>query len=328
MSRTRRFAVVAGIGVGAAVFGARPGAAAAGAGITTPPAAMSVVGVTTVGPPALGLPMTSNGGPVQGSPAVYIVYWGWNGSDPSGQAAYQEAFFNGVGGSAWNSSQTQYCGGATNLVSTDSRSSEFPRGVSAVSSCPSGATYVGNPSGMLKGTWTDNANAVPANPTDADVRAEAVRAAAFFGNTTAASNQSTQYVIDTPSGNSTAGFGVTWCAYHDAVQGTSYGDITYTNFPYITDAGTACGQNIVNPGTAGLLDGVSIVAGHEFAETETDPLPSSGWADLRGQETGDKCAWIESGSSRMHDITLSTGTFAVQTLWSNAALEGAGSCVG
>lgn len=326
MSRTRWLAVMGGVAVSAAMLGARPAAVARADGM--PPGALTVVGAPTVGAPTLGAPMTSKGGPVQGSPAVYIVYWGWNGNDPSGQAADQEAFFNGIGGSAWNASQTQYCGGATNVVSTGIVSSEFPHGVNAVSTCPAGATFVGNPTGLLKGTWTDNSNAVPGNPTDADVRAEAVRAAAFFGNVTAASNQSAQYVIDTPPGNSSAGFGVTWCAYHDAAQGTAYGTLTYTNFPYITDAGTACGENIVNAGSAGLLDGVTIVAGHEFAETETDPLPSSGWADIQGQETGDKCAWVESGSGRMHDITLSTGTFAVQTLWSNAALDGAGSCVG
>lgn len=327
MSRTRLLAVLGGIAAGAGILGAGPGAVAAHADGALPPGAMPMA-VVTVGPPTLGPAMTSNGGPVQSSPAVYIVYWGWNGNDPSGQAAYQEAFFNGVGGSAWNASQTQYCGGAVNLVSTGVESSDFPHGVSAGSTCPGGATFVGNPTGLLKGTWTDNANAVPANPTDADVRAEAMRAAAFFGNVTAASNESAQYVIDTPSGSSSAGFGTSWCAYHDDVVGTAYGNLTYTNFPYITDAGTACGENIVNPGSAGLLDGVSIVAGHEFAETETDPLPSSGWADIKGQETGDKCAWVESGSGRMHDITLATGTFAVQTLWSNAALEGAGSCVG
>jgi serine protease len=272
--------------------------------------------------------MTSNGGPVQASPAVYIVYWGWNGNDPSGQAAYQEAFFSGVGGSAWNASQTQYCGSATNLVSTGIESSEFPHGVKAGSSCPSGATFVGNPTGMLKGTWSDDTNAVPTSPSDADVQAEAVRAAAFFGNTTAASNESAQYVIDTPTGNSSAGFGTSWCAYHDAARATAYGNVYYTNFPYITDAGSICGENAVNSGSAGLLDGVSIAGGHEFAETETDPLPSSGWADIQAQETGDKCAWVKTGSGRMHDITLSTGTFAVQTLWSNAANAGAGGCVG
>jgi hypothetical protein len=217
-----------------------------------------------------------------------------------------------VGGSGWASSQTQYCDQTGDPVGL---------------TCVSGATHVGNPSGLLKGAWSDNSNPVPANPTDADIVAEAARGAAFFGNTSAATNRSTQYIVDTPHGNSTTGFATQWCAYHGNVS-SSYGNLSYTDFPYITDAGSSCGQNFVNSGSAGLLDGVSIVGGHEFAESATDPNPPSGWTDIAGAETGDKCAWISLGPGASSDITLSTGTFAVQSLWSNAANGGAGGCAG
>jgi hypothetical protein len=258
-----------------------------------------------------GTPMTSGGGAIQPSAAVYIVFWGWNGNDPAGVAAYQQNFFNGVGGSTWNASQTQYCSNTTDPVGA---------------TCGTGSTFVGNPTGVLKGTWSDNTNAVPASPDDAAIQAEAVRAAAHFGNTTAVSNTSTQYIIDTPHGNSTSGFGTQWCAYH-GMASSSAGGLAYTDFPYIPDAGASCGQNFVNSGTAGNLDGVSIVGGHEFAETETDPNPPGGWTDTSGAETGDKCAWINSGPGASTDITISTGTYAVQSLWSNSANHGAGGCV-
>jgi hypothetical protein len=267
-----------------------------------------ILAVTCVG---VGTPMTYGGGPVETAPRVYIVFWGWNGNDPSGQAAYQERFFQGAGGSAWNSSQTQYC-----------NASGDPVGLT----CAPGAAHVGNPSGLLAGTWSDNTNAVPANPDDAALQAEAARAAANFGNTTAASNANTQYIIDTPHGNSTSGFATQWCAYHGSAN-TSYGALSYTDFPYITDAGASCGENFVNADAAGVLDGVSIVGGHEFAESETDVNPPSGWTDTAGAETGDKCAWISIGPGASTDVTLSTGTFAVQSLWSNAANAGAGGCV-
>jgi serine protease len=253
--------------------------------------------------------MTWGGGPIQAAPAVYIVFWGWNGRDPSGQGAYQQAFFNGAGGSQWNSSQTQYCDNSDVTGTT----------------CGAGATHVGNPAGLLKGTWSDNTNAVPHNPDDAAIQAEAARAAQFFGNTTSASNASTQYIIDTPQGNSTTGFATQWCAYHGGAS-SSFGTLSYTDFPYITDAGASCGQNFVNSGSAGLLDGVSIVGGHEFAESETDPVPPSGWTDTTGAETGDKCAWISTGPGASTNVTLSTGRFAVQSLWSNSANAGAGGC--
>jgi serine protease len=254
-----------------------------------------------------GTPMTWGGGAIQSNPTVYIVYWGWNGRDPSGQAAYQEKFFNGIGASTWGAVQTQYCQNATTFGTT----------------CTTGP-FVGNPAGLLKGTWSDNTNAVPQNPTDADIQAEAQRAAAHFGNTTAASNGSTQYIIDTPQGNSTSGFATQWCAYHGFAP--AYGGISYTDFPYTTDAGGSCGQNFVNPGSAGLLDGVSIVGGHEYTESATDPNPGYGWTDSIGAENGDKCAWIMAGPGASTNITTGTGTFAVQSSWSNNANGGGGGC--
>jgi hypothetical protein len=167
---------------------------------------------------------------------------------------------------------------------------------------------------------------VPTSPDDTAIAAEAVRAAAHFGNTTSASNSSAQYIIDTPHGNSTSGFNTQWCAYHSIVS-SQYGGLAYTDFPYIPDAGTNCGQNFVNSGSAGALDGVSIVGGHEFAETETDPGAGSGWLDAAGAETGDKCAWIRSGTGASTNVTFSNGTYAVQSLWSNSANGGAGGCV-
>lgn len=253
----------------------------------------------------VGLPMSSGGGAVQTSPAVYIVFWGWHGNDPAGMGTYQQAFFNGVGGSAWAGTQTQYCENTTLLGLR----------------CGSGP-FAGNPSGVLKGTWADETNPVPTNPDDAAIQAEAVRAAAHFNNTTPASNASTQYIIDTPPGNSTVGFITQWCAYH-GMASSSAGGLSYTDFPYIPDAGGTCGQDFVNSGSAGNLDGVSIVGGHEYAESVTDPDPPNGWTDSIGAETGDKCAWISFGPGASTDITLSTGTFAVQSLWSNSANAGA-----
>ena len=76
---------------------------------------------------------------------------------------------------------------------------------------------------------------------------------------------------------------------------SSNGLLSYTLIPYIPDAGSSCGQNFVNSGSAGTLDGVTIVEGHEYAETVTDQFPNGGWLDSGGSEIGDKCAWISSG---------------------------------
>ena len=73
--------------------------------------------------------------------------------------------------------------------------------------------------------------------------------------------------------------------------------------------------------------GITIVGGHEMAETMTDQFPNGGWLDSSGAENGDKCAWISSGPGAAADINLSTGTFPVQSLWSNAFSSGSGGCV-
>ena len=249
---------------------------------------------------------------VETATAVYIVYWGsqWNNNDPSGEASIQQNFFNGVGGSSWNNSVTQYCQGV-------------PTGTIF---CNGAGQPASNPPAVLKGFWYDNAAAAPSRPSQSQLAAEATTAASHFGKTAAGSNDSTQYVISTATGNNASGFGTQYCAWHSSTS-SSYGNIAYTNFPYITDAGASCGANFVNSGTAGLTDGITIVGGHEFAETETDQFPSTGWLDGSGKENGDKCAWISSGQGASADITLSTGTFAVQSLWSNAFNSGAGGCV-
>jgi serine protease len=247
-----------------------------------------------------------------GSDKVYVVWWGsqWKNNDPSGEQGIQTNFFNGVGGSAWNNSVTQYCQGVAAGTIT----------------CGGSGTAAANPAWVLIGTWSDDGSAAPSRPTQSQLAGEAVRAATHFNNTAAGSNDTTQYVIATATHNSSRGFGTQYCAWHSSTS-SSYGNIAYTNMPYITDAGASCGANFVNASSTGLTDGITIVGGHEFAETETDIFPNGGWLDGSGAENGDKCAWISSGQGASANITLATGTFAVQSLWSNAFSSGTGGCV-
>jgi serine protease len=245
---------------------------------------------------------------VETTPRVYLVLWGaqWNNNDPSGEATILQNFYGGVGGSSWLNSVTQYCQGvATGTVSC------------------SGGTPAGNQAGIFAGFWSDTGSSAPSRPSQSQLAAEAVKAAAHFGNTSAASNASVQYVIATATGNNATGFGTQYCAWHSSISST-YGNIAYTNLPYITDAGGSCGANFNGLGPNA---GITIVGGHEMAETITDQFPSSGWLDSNGAENGDKCAWITSGQGASANITLSTGTFPVQSLWSNAFNSNAGGCV-
>jgi hypothetical protein len=280
-------------------------------------------------------------GVTTGPEKVYLVFygsqWGTQGTnssgdvtlsgDPSGEGPRLQDFFKGLGTGSelWSGVMTQYCDGVT----TGSQS------------CPaSNSAHVAYPAGgALAGVWVDESTASPGTATGHQLGVEAVNAAAHFGNTTAASNRDAQYVVLSPTGSNpdnwlTNGF----CAWHDYNGDTTlsggavsspYGDIAFTNFPYVTDAGASCGADFVNSGSAGTDDGVTIVEGHEYAETVTDQNPPGGWTDSSGAENGDKCAWITPGTSGgSFDLSLTTGTFAVQTTWANDGSGGAGACEG
>jgi hypothetical protein len=242
---------------------------------------------------------------VETAPKVYLVLWGsqWINNDPSNEAHNETNFLNGVGGSSWFNSVTQYCQGVS----------------SGTYYCNGAGQAAGNPTGILAGVWTDNTSAAPNRPRQSQLASEAARAAAHFGNTTGSSNASVQYVIATAHGYNASGFGTQYCAWHSSTS-SSYGTIAYTNLPYITDAGASCGANFNGLGADA---GQTIVEGHELAETATDQFPNGGWLDSGGSENGDKCAWNSATTS----VKFTTGSFPVQPLWSNAANNGAGGCV-
>ena len=246
---------------------------------------------------------------VETAPRVYLVLWGsqWS-SDPSGESQILQNFYTGVGSSSWNNSVTQYCQGVATGTIT----------------CGTSGQHAGNPAGMFAGVWADSASAAPSSPSQSQIAAEAVNAAAHFGNTSSSVNATVQYVIASPHGVKPSGFGTQYCAYHSSTS-SSAGNIAYTNLPYITDAGSSCGANFNG---LGANAGITIVGGHEMAETESDQFPNGGWLDSTGAENGDKCAWISSGQGASAKVSFPNGSsFPVQSLWSNAFNSNAGGCV-
>jgi serine protease len=253
--------------------------------ILTPVDAKEILAVATGSSQASAGSLIYGGGAIEKQADLYVCWWGWT-SDPYGEQSYYTNFMNGVGGTSWLNSQTQYYSNAQGFIT--------------------------NPTGILKGEWSDSSS-VPSKPTQTQVNNEGIKCEQHFGY-----DANGDYVVATPSGHSQSGFGTRWCAYHEGL--TSSGkNVAVTYLPYIHDAGTSCGLDFVNSGSAGTLDGVSIVGGHEMAEALTDPAPCTGWCTSGGSETGDLCAW----SSLSGDISESTGTFAVQPLYSDSA----GGCV-
>lgn len=312
--------VLAGAGIVATALALALGPLASSASAATRPSTMTPhqMGVKAAKShvKAASVPLTYGGGPVETTPAVYIVYWGsqWStgfstgGYSSATAQTYVQDFFGGVGGSTWDNIDTQYCQGVA---------------VGTVN-CGSSGTHITNPSSQLKGVWTDG-SALPSRITQAKIAAEAVKAMGHFGY-----NANATYLVFTPSGHSMSGFKTQWCAWHSSTSSSS-GTVAYGYIPYMPDAGGNCGMNFVNSTNNsfgnGYFDGFSIVSGHEYAEAETDPHPSSGWTDSSGAENGDKCAWISSGQGASANVTMNGATFPVQSLWSNAFNSGLGGCV-
>jgi hypothetical protein len=331
--------------------------------------------------PATTLPFPGNmaywGGHVQTSPKIYVVYWGWGekgafpakqtcrserlvegriraklACDPDGAGRRMANFVAQLGGTKWAGVQRQYYETA------------------------SGAKrHIANPKHQLAGIWADNVNSIRALPktsankpagagnTYTDLGREAARAVKHFRISKLANVDIV--VAQPPSYSDPNALSTGYCAFHDYTQpklekgiynGIKPG-IAYTNMPYalaINSGGAnVCGENAVNKGRAGKLDGYSIVLGHEIEETVTDPgaediLGSGvhtknlgGWYDAAdANENGDKCAWVgESLTGQpgqvapipgaLGNIKGNRGTkFPVQSLWSNKSAQGAGYCAG
>ena len=326
--------------------------------------------------------MAYYGGHVQTKPQVYMVYWGWGQSgawanwpggltcspvtvsegsltatlpcDPDGAGKRMADWVQQLGGTQWAGVQTQY-------FQVDSAGNQ---------------QNITNPANQLAGIWVDDANPNTLSKTSLNNTAgstntltvlgqEAARAVAHFGITDL---DNAQIVIAQPPGLSDPNaLSQGYCAFHDytqpGVEANAYNGLTpgvsFTNMPYVlainSGGANVCGENAVNSGAAGKLDGESIVLGHEIEETVTDPGAEDvigassptylgGWYDtLDANENGDKCAWVgepligglpgmpnvEPIPGAMGNIKGNAGTtFAVQSLWSNAAAAGTGYCAG
>jgi len=265
-----------------------------------------------------------------GQVKVYLVFYGsqWgtqstdsNGNltfsnDSYGAAAKAQMMFKGIGtgNELWSAELTQWCEGIA----------------SGSTSCPAGtpaSQFIPYQQNVFAGAWYDNTVASPAAATAAQLGNEATKAAQHFGNTTAASNRYTYYVILSPKGTNPDNYQGQYCAWHDysadAGSTTTYGQLAFSNQPYNMDSGAGCGVGFVNSGAAGNLDGWTMTLGHEWHEMMSDMYPAGGWTNhntgtYAGQENSDECAWIAAGQAGgAANVVMGNGTYTEQASWSN-----------
>ena len=275
---------------------------------------------------------TGGVGVLDGHAKVYLVFfgsqWGTEGvangdvtfsGDPDAAAPVVQDMFRGVGtgGELWSADLTQWCDG--------------PNVPTGATSCPAGARFIPYQSGgVLAGVWYDASGPAPAQATGNRLGQEAVSAAAHFGNTGPVANRDAYYVILSPHGTDPDGYVNQYCAWHDytgdstltgGAVSSPYGDLAFSNQPYVMDVGSSCGTGFVN--SPGTLDGWTMTLGHEWHEAMSDQFPSGGWTNntsspYSGQEDADECAWLAPGTAGgAADVAMGTGVFAEQADWSN-----------
>jgi len=247
------------------------------------------------------------GGPVQHTPHVYLVFWGPKWGTNTATENFVKSFFTGLGQPTdyWSTTVQQYSDktghptfGKSVLVSTYWDNHTPEKNVNNINLGTEAAAAV---------NWLHISD-----PNNADVVIAAQQGTCFAasGGVTFAGN------CGTPQQSG-------YCAFHDWDVSANPGiNLPWVNLPYQPDAGVGCGQTFIN--SPGTNDGYSITGGHELMEAITDPI-GTGWVDnadtISGGEVADKCAWggqLWGDTDPAQNVTFATGTFAMQSLWSNA----------
>jgi serine protease len=236
------------------------------------------------------LAATSPAGAATPHDTTYLQYNGGSHGtftqSPKVYLVFYGSQWGGSGGSAQSQAASFFKGLGKGGETWSRTLTQYCNGVpAATTSCPASATHVPYPSSTVyAGTWFDSSKAAPSAPGD-DLITEAQDAAVHFGVTGRLSRSI--FIVFSPAGTS-AGGGYSW----------------HTT--------TSDGYDVINA-AYGWQD--TNVLSHEYAETLTDV--DAGWT------TADHTAEIADLCGPDGDLTLTTGSFPVVSLWSNQA----GACV-
>jgi hypothetical protein len=227
---------------------------------------------------------------VSGGAHFYTIFWG-SGFESTTSSLYA-SFLQGLGSSAYWTTNAQYMRGAANA-------------------------------GSYAGTYADGATP-PSTVTDADLQAEVHRVLA--GGHLKYDPSGVYFVMTPKSVKVCAGSSCScssFCGYHSDYTDATYGSVLYSTIPSAAACPTSCGiftSDADSPNRNVEADeGVSILA-HEAEEAQTDALGTA-WYDRRGNENADKCAYKYGPTTTLNGAKVNQtwgGTsWLVQMNWSN-----------
>jgi hypothetical protein len=232
-------------------------------------------------------PLLNHGGPVIGTPTIYIIWYGnWNrgnGTDtPAGQQIIRD-FANNVGNSAYFLINSTYGGGITghSVFGGETTTSGYPQGTSLSDTAV--RTVANN--AITSGRLPYNSNGV-------------------------------YFVLTSSDVNESSGFCTQYCGWHTA--GTpSAGHIRYSFVGNAARCITSCAAQSSSPNSNAGVDGLISVMAHELEEATTDP-DLNAWYDSSGAENGDKCAWTfghfqyQVGNGSWANVHMGTRDYLIQ----------------
>jgi hypothetical protein len=218
----------------------------------------------TTGGTAATTRISYHGGPLIQTPVVYVIWYGnWNQANGSDDAAGQQIvrdFLTNIGGSPYFLINTSYSASPYSITGQ-----------------------------VIKGSETSDAYSSGSNLSDASILTIVNRA--ITSNSLPYDANGVYFVLTSSDVAESSGFCSNYCGWHTAGTATA-GHVRYSFVGNAKRCLTSCAeQGTVSPNGNPGVDGMLSVVAHELEEATTDPDPRSGWADSRGQENADKCAW-------------------------------------
>lgn len=238
----------------------------------------------------LASPLINNGGPVFGTPTVYIIWYGnWaqtNGTDTAAGQQIVRDFFNSVGGSPYFKLNATYPAAA---------------GQSQIT---------GN---VTFGSETSVAYPYKTRVTDSNF-ASIVSTAITTGKLPNDSN-GIYFVLTSSDVTASSGFCTKYCGWHThrSIAGS---DIKYSFVGNAARCITSCAAQSTGPNGNAGVDGMISVIAHELEEAVSD-ADISAWKASGGAENGDSCAWTfgatqQASNGAYYNMTMGTRNYLIQ----------------
>jgi hypothetical protein len=215
--------------------------------------------LTTGGTGTVTPKITNHGGPVIGTPTIYIIFYGnWNqanGSDtPAGQQIIRD-WGHTIGGTPHYLLNTSYPGVSGNTV---------------------------------WGGETTDTGSQGTNLSDAKVFS-VVKSAINTGKLPYDAS-GVYFVVSSSNVSESSGFCSRYCGWHTAGNNTNGARIRYSFVGNANRCLSSCSAQTNSPNGNAGVDGAISVLTHELEEANTDP-DLNAWFDSQGAENADKCAW-------------------------------------